>query len=339
MSQIQNSNQLDATRREDIKNYIIQDIFNINLLSLSSFGAVDVDTTVDKILDLQGLSGLGFIAFAKEKIQKIEFKSNYQRFFIIADKFILDAKNLIEQNRPKTNFELFSEKLSKKVYSVALMLEREINRRNYELDEAKRVDTIKLKGLNEFEVKVVIGIGRSRASMLYKDNNQILDGLIELRDSNLLEKAIEERVEVFIISIKSKIKKADTLFFQKSARLKEKLEKELIELEGSQESLFQKVLALLDEMERSLIKARNEREVISFSILKKGDSDMSFFSDKELRVLDEIGLLQVLSYAQSGYLDRVILDLLKRREREKSGKVGYGRVYSLIRGGCYGLVG
>jgi hypothetical protein len=66
---------------------------------------------------------------------------------------------------------------------------------------------------------------------------------------------------------------------------------------------------------------------------------ISFFSDKELRVLDEIGLLGVLSYAQSGYLDRVILDLLKRRKREKSGKVGVGKVYSLIRGGCYGLVG
>jgi len=62
-------------------------------------------------------------------------------------------------------------------------------------------------------------------------------------------------------------------------------------------------------------------------------------TDKELRVLDEIGLLGVLSYAQSGYLDRVILDLLKRREREKSGKIGYGRVYSLIKERCYNLVG
>ena len=97
MNQVQSSNQLDAKRREDVKNYIIQDIFNINLLTLSSFGAVDVDATVDKILDLQNMSGLGFVAFAKEKIEKIEFKSNYQRFFIVADRFILDAKKLIEK--------------------------------------------------------------------------------------------------------------------------------------------------------------------------------------------------------------------------------------------------
>jgi hypothetical protein len=260
MNQVQSS-QLDAKRREDVKNYIIQDIFNINLLTLSSFGAVDVDTTVDKILDLQNLSGLGFIGFAKKKIEKIEFKSNYQRFFIVADKFILDAKELIEKNRPKTNFELFSERLSKKVYGIASMLRREINRKDYELEEAKRVDIFKLKGLTEFEVQVIIGIGQSRASMLYRDNNQTLKALIELRDNNLLERAIEERVEIFIVSIKSKQKRANSIFFKNSDKLKEKLERELIKLKDSKKSLFKKVLPLLNSLEKSFIEATKNRKI------------------------------------------------------------------------------
>ena len=333
MNQVQSSNQLDAKRREDVKNYIIQDIFNINLLNLSSFGAVDVDATVDKILDLQNMSGLGFVAFAKEKIEKIEFKSNYQRFFIVADKFILDAKKLIEKNRPKTNFELFSQRLSKKVYGIASMFQRELNRKDYELEEAKRVDVFKLKGLNEFEVQVIIDIGRSRASMLYRDNNQTLKALIELRDTNLLERAIEERVEIFIESLKSKQKRANSIFFKNPNRLKEKLKRELIELEDSKKSLFQRVLPLIDSLEKTLIEATKNRKSISFSFVKRRDSYEAFFSDKELKVLEEIGILQVLSYVQNGSLERAILDLLKAKDREKSNKIGRDRVYALASSG------
>jgi len=290
---------------------------------------VDVDTTVDKILDLQNLSGLGFIGFAKEKIEKIEFKSNYQRFFIVADKFILDAKELIEKNRPKTNFELFSERLSKKVYGIASMLRREINRKDYELEEAKRVDIFKLKGLTEFEVQVIIGIGQSRASMLYRDNNQRLKALIELKDNNLLERAIEERVEIFIVSIKSKQKRANSIFFKKSNELKEKLEIELIKLEDSKKSLFQKLLPLLNSLEKSFIEATKNRKAISFSIVKKRDSSEAYFLDKELKVLEEIGILQVLSYVYNGSLERAILDLIKRKDR----KISRDRVYALVGGG------
>jgi len=330
MNQVQSSNQLDAKRREDVKNYIIQDIFNINLLTLSSFGAVDVDATVDKILDLQNMSGLGFVAFAKEKIEKIEFKSNYQRFFIVADRFILDAKKLIEKNRPKTNFELFSERLSKKVYGISSMFSREINRRDYELKESKRVDIFKLKGLNEFEVQVVIGIGNSRASMLYRDNNQTLKALIELRDNNLLERAIEERVEIFITSFKSKQKRANIIFFKNSDKLKEKLKRELIELEDSKKTLFERVLPLIDSLEKTLIEATKNRKAISFSLVKKRDSSEAYFSDKELKVLEEIGILQVLSYVYNGSLDKAILDFIKAKDREKNRKIGRDRVYALV---------
>jgi len=333
MNQVQSSNQLDAKRREDVKNYIIQDIFNINLLTLSSFGAVDVDATVDKILDLQNMSGLGFVAFAKEKIEKIEFKSNYQRFFIVADRFILDAKKLIEKNRPKTNFELFSERLSKKVYGIASMLTREINRRDYELEASKRVDIFRLKELTEFEVQVVIGIGNSRASMLYRDNNQTLKALIELRDNNLLERAIEERVEIFIASIKSKQRRANNIFFKKSNELKEQLEKECINLEDSKKSLFKKVLPLLKSLEKSFIEATKNRKSISFSLVKKRDSSEAYFSDKELKVLEEIGILQVLSYVYNGSLDKAILDLIKTKDKDKNRKIARDRVYTLVRGG------
>jgi hypothetical protein len=213
------------------------------------------------------------------------------------------------------------------------MLTREINRRDYELEESKRINIFKLKGLTEFEAQVIIDIGRSRASMLYSDNNQALKALIELRDNNLLERAIEERVEIFIESLKSKQKRANSIFFKNSDKLKEKLERELIKLEDSKKSLFKKVLPLLNSLEKNFIEATKNRKAILFSIVKKRDSSEAYFSDKELKVLEEIGILQVLSYVYNGSLNRAILDLIKAKDREKNRKIGRGRVYALVGGG------
>ena len=66
--------------------------------------------------------------------------------------------------------------------------------------------------------------------------------------------------------------------------------------------------------------------------VKKRDSSEAYFSDKELRVLEEIGVLQVLSYVYNDSLERAILDLIKAKDREKNRKIGRDRVYALVGG-------
>ena len=108
--------------------------------------------------------------------------------------------------------------------------------------------------------------------------------------------------------------------------------KVLIKLEDLKKSLFKKVLPLLKSLEKSFIEASKNRKAISFSLVKKRDSSEAYFSDKELKILEEIGILQVLSYVYNGSVERAILDFIKAKDREKNRKIGRDRVYALVGG-------
>jgi len=124
----------------------------------------------------------------------------------------------------------------------------------------------------------------------------------------------------------------NSIFFKNSNQLEERLKEERIELENSKKSLYKRVLPLIENLEKSFIEATKNRKSISFSLVKKRDSSEAYFSDKELKVLEEIGILQVLSYVYNGSLERAVLDLLKRKDREKNRKIGKDRVYALVGG-------